>query len=106
MGVFQDAVDQVMGILFSDKYADQVIYNGVPIYAHVRYGGGSTGTIANTAVIEVRRADVVSPEYLDTVVIDGANWRVFHSGNQEAVIKGDAWTWQIPVKKNEKPGFR
>jgi len=101
------AISNAMGVWFSDGLTTEITYNGTTgIRAHIDYGGGSTGTVADTAVIEVQVSDVAAPAYRDTVIIAGITWRVYQDRNQEAVIKGDGHTWLIPIKKDEKPSFR
>ena len=100
------AISNAMGVLFSAGLTTGITYNGSAIRAHIEYGGGSTGSVADTAVIEVQVADVETPQYRDPVIINGTTWRVYHDRNQEAVIKGDGHTWRIPIKKDEKPSFK
>jgi len=103
---FPDAIANALGVWFGSGYAETITYAGESISALVAYGGGSTNTVAETAVIEVKVSDVAAPAYRDTVVIAGETWRVYRDKAQEAVITGDGYTWKIPIKKDERPSFR
>ena len=107
MGAYKDAVDRAMETWFSSEFTDGIItYNGTEILARVRYGGKHTGSVAQTAVIEVKMADVPNPGYRDQVVIAGSTWRVFRdSGSREADIIDDGGAWKIPIKRDERPNL-
>jgi len=101
-----DAIENAMGVWFDDEFTKEITYDGETVRAHVQYGGRSTGTVANTAVIEVKVANVAAPTYRDPVIIDGVTWRVYRDREQEAIIQGDGYVWQVPIKRDERPGFR
>ncbi|MEE4112713.1 MAG: hypothetical protein V2I40_07855 [Desulfobacteraceae bacterium] len=103
---FSDAIANALGVWFGSEYAETITYDGADISALVTYGGGSTNSVAETAVIEVKVSDVPAPAYRDAVVIAGETWRVYRDKMQEAVITGDGYTWKIPIKKDERPNFR
>ena len=84
----------------------EIFYKGAPVRAHVMYGGGSAGSVARTAFIDVRRVDVPDPKYRDEVEINGDTWRVYQDRGREIIISGGRWTWKIPVKLDERPKFK
>lgn len=96
-----------LSVLFNlDEFARTVTYNGTDIPAIVdfglesqRYGPSS----AKAAVLYVKNSDVAAPAYRDTVVMDGATWRVFRDRDQDVVIEGDGHVWKIPVTRDERP---
>ncbi len=101
---FHQAVQNAMAAWFADGIADTITYNGTDIPAHVEYGSQETDNAARTAVITVRTSDVAAPGYRDTIVINGATWRVYQDRRQEVIIEGDGHTWKIPVRRAERPG--
>lgn len=87
--------------------SEQVIYNGNSISAHIEYGGGRSGAFTGrSAMLTVSPMDVAKPEYRDSVVIEGETWRVFKNERMEAVIRGDRYSWSIPITCDERPRGR
>ena len=95
-----DAIKTTMGI--------PITYNGAPVTAlNVIYGqAGGAGTVhADLAEIEVDADDVESPQYRDTVIIEGNSnaWRVHRDAIRGLAISGDGYTWKIPLIRDERP---
>jgi len=101
MGIFSDNRNVWEGVF--ERMAETVTYNGTDIPGSVTYGRdlaagtGRPGMMAE-AEIEVLKRDVPAPVYRDTVLIDGATWRVRH------VISGDEWGWRLAIANDERLG--
>ncbi len=87
--------------LFTDEeFGEQIIYKGVPIQALVDRGldpDDKGGAVVDRAVIEVQRANVAAPVYLDPVVFDSKSWRVMR------VLSSDFQGHRIELTSNERP---
>ena len=102
----QEQITSDLAVFFdTDEFAETVSYNGSDIPAIIEYGGPGAGGPAKTAVIEVKVSDVANPSYRDTVVISGDTWHVYRIQSQGVYIKGDNYTWQIPIKRDSRPTF-
>lgn len=99
---FKDTVNAALPVWFSEDFADTITYDGNEILAHISYANDG-GTTAKHAVITVKAADIPDPQYRDPVVINGVTWRVIQDQSREAIIKGDGYTWDIPIIRDEKP---
>ncbi len=97
-----DATAAALSAWFDPGYAESITYNGSAIRAHIAYGESGGASYAHHATLTVRRSDVPAPAYRDTVVIDGATWRVFQDDGQAPVCGGDALTWDIPIIRGER----
>jgi hypothetical protein len=101
MGIFSDNRSIFEGVFA--RMAESVTYNGADIPGSVTYGedpaarAGRPGVMAE-AELEVLRRDVSAPAYRDTVLIDGATWRVRY------VITGDEWGWRLAISNDERLG--
>ncbi len=101
------------GLMYSDmdlmfdttEFCETVTYNGVNIPAIVNLGrdlSKEPGITAETALvamatIEVKKSDMaLTPTYRDTVLIDGAAWRMLNIQN------GDGLTWLLNLIQDER----
>jgi hypothetical protein len=87
----------------TDEFAETITYAGVSIKAIVDYGrvqdlGNAVNNAnVNIAAIWVKKSDVASPTYRDTVVISGVTWTVLN------VESGDGLTWKVNIRRDERP---
>ena len=58
--------------------------------------GGSSG-LSDRAEISIRRSDVATIAYRDSIVLDGNTWQV------SRVIGATAVTWLVEIRRNERP---
>jgi hypothetical protein len=107
MGAFDDAVTTAMEVWFVDDMdPETVVYDGVPIQAHVDYGENREDQgfrdrdgSAVSATLLVRVEDVAAPARRDAVVINTVTWYVVR------VISGDGYTWQLLIERDVRPTF-
>ena len=57
----------------------------------------------NRAKIVVKRSDVASPTYRDTVVIGSNTYRVFQDKDEDITINGDSEIWILAIMRVERP---
>ena len=57
----------------------------------------------NRAKIVVKRSDVASPAYSDTVVIGSNTYRVFQDKDEDITINGDSEIWILAIMRVERP---
>ncbi|WP_054031018.1 head-tail joining protein [Desulfatitalea tepidiphila] len=97
-----DAKSAALAVWFDTGIAESITYNGSAIPGHISYSEPGKAAYANHAVLTVRRSDVPAPAYRDTVVIDGATWRVYQDDGQAPICGGDELTWDIPIMRGER----
>lgn len=97
---FADEAERAMDIWFGSDMAESITYNGAGIRGHLEQRSDAdpgTGAVSQTAVLEIRRADVAIPTYRDTIVAAGITWKVRN------IAGGDEWTWKINLYRDENP---
>ena len=93
-------------IYSTDEFAQAVTYAGSSVTGIVSYTEdldqrgavySSHSSHAATAELRVRKSEVASPAYRDTVVIGSVTWRV------RRVISGDGHDWLLLLERGERP---
>jgi hypothetical protein len=94
------AMTNDMAVFFNtDEFAQAVTYAGSSINAIVTYKdnlGDQGPSKARLAELEVKVADVASPDYRDAVIIGSDTWRV------RRVIEGDAYAWKLEIEIDKR----
>lgn len=96
-----------MSVFFNtDEFADDATYNGSGITAVLCSDSDGADSIGTTAMLFVKKSDVLAPAYGDTIVISGNTWRV-DQNKDGAGYKEDGYVWHLPlVRENRSPQWR
>lgn len=108
MSVFQDMISSDLDAVFlnTDEFAQEITYNDVTIKAIVHYGprkaaGKDTAISCDVWLEGVKRSDVATPGYRDTVVIGSDTYKVMIDDSTQP--EGDGYSWTINLRKGERP---
>lgn len=101
---FKDQMASDLDILLNtDEFGETIIYNGFTIVAiidRLAQPGFNSNNVANYAEVLVKKADVPSVNYRDTVQFDECVWTV------ESVKNLDEHTLLLSVKRREGYAFK
>jgi hypothetical protein len=100
---FEDAMEAAEASWFDTRYfSESIVYAGETIPANIDREGNSDegrGSVKESVVVEIRKADVPSPAYRDAILIDGEAWTVAKP------VGGDNIAWKVLAEKGERPVF-
>jgi len=96
----QAATDQSTHYATDLPWVTTVTYNGSSVVVKFESGEDldeQSGTLMSVMTIWVKKTDVATPTYRDTVVVGSTTWRV------RRISLGDSQSWQILLYSGERP---
>ena len=110
---FAEQMETDLDLFFdADAFAQTVTYNGAAVAAIIEAPETSlvTGLDATACILHVRRSDVPSPAYRDTVVVaDGDNagtWHVYRWPRRPVVLADEGGVYTLMMTRDERPAIR